>query len=84
MSQAGLAVGPAHTFCVATRLCEGLAVGQQRDPCHRHPKDTSILARLILKRQDKVWISTTERTKQGPHPPAVPVNEEAVSSREVQ
>lgn len=41
--------GPAHTFCVATRLCEGLAVCQQCNSCHGHPKHTSILARLILK-----------------------------------
>ena len=52
--------GPANTFCVATRLCESLAVGQQCNPCHGHPKHTSILARLILKRDDNVGTGGTK------------------------
>lgn len=47
-------VGARCTFCVATRLGEGLAVGQQRDPGHGHPEHAPVLARLILKQEDAV------------------------------
>lgn len=43
-----------RTFRVAAGLREGLAVGQQRGPGHRHAEHAPVLARLILKEEQAV------------------------------